>query len=244
MYGEFAQVYDELMNDFDYGSWYEYIEDILIKYNRKPKNILEMACGTGNLSEKLAENGYKLTCFDLSEDMLVMADGKLNKYKNVRLLKQNMVDFDLGEKYELILSVCDSINYILKEDDLYRSFKNVYDHLEDGGLFVFDINSHYKLTEIIGNNTFVEDRENIFYTWENYYDREEEIVEFYLTFFVSEDGENFQRFNEDHIEKAWRKEEIIGLLKKAGFISVDCLEAFTFKEAETKTERLNFIVRK
>ena len=97
IYNKFAKIYDELMNDFDYEEWFDYIEDIFKKYKKNPKNILEMACGTGNLSYHFAENGYKLTCFDLSNEMLSQADEKLKAYRNVKIFKQNMIDFNFKE---------------------------------------------------------------------------------------------------------------------------------------------------
>lgn len=243
-YGKFAGIYDDLMTDFDYEEWFNYIEDILRKNNVKPKNILEMACGTGNLSYYLGKKGYDLTCFDLSADMLSRADEKLSSFNNVRLLNQNMIDFNIYEKFDCILSICDSINYITEKDDLLETFKNVYNHLEDDGIFIFDINSFYKLKYIIGNNTFVEDREDIFYSWENYFDEEDNICEFYLTFFFSEDGKNFQRFDEDHLEKAYKVDEIVDLLKEAGFEDIEYFEAFGFEKPVEETERINFVVKK
>lgn len=243
-YGKLAGIYDELMVDFNYEDWFNYIEDILGKYNKKPKKVLEMACGTGNLSYHLGGKGYNLTCFDLSSDMLSRADKKLFGFKNVKILNQNMIDFNLYETFDCIVSICDSINYITKEDDLLETFKNVWNHLEDDGIFIFDINSFYKLKYIIGNNIFTEDREDIFYTWQNYFDDDENICEFYLTFFLSEDGKTFERFDEDHIEKAYKVEEIVQLLKKAGFKDIDCFEAFSFQNPSDETERINFVVRK
>ena len=232
------------MNDFDYGKWFNYIEDIFKKYNINGSKVLEMACGTGNLSIHLAEKGYKLTCFDLSEEMLAQAYEKLNRYKNVKLLNGNMVDFKINKKFDSIISICDSINYIIDIDDLKATFENVYNHLEDEGVFIFDINSFYKLSEIIGNNVFVEDREDIFYTWQNYYDVDSRICEFYLSFFIKEDNDNYLRFNEEHKERAYTVDEILTTLKSVGFRSIDCFEAFTFHEINLKTERINFVVRK
>ena len=243
-YNEFANLYDELMNDFDYGKWFNYIEDIFKKYNINGSKVLEMACGTGNLSIHLAEKGYKLTCFDLSEEMLAQAYEKLNRYKNVKVLNGNMVDFKINKKCDSIISICDSINYIIDIDDLKATFENVYNHLEDEGVFIFDINSFYKLSEIIGNNVFVEDREDIFYTWQNYYDVDSRICEFYLSFFIKEDNDNYLRFNEEHKERAYTVDEILTTLKSVGFRSIDCFEAFTFHEINLKTERINFVVRK
>lgn len=244
MYDEFANLYDGLMSDFDYENWFNYLESIFYKYHKKPKRVLEMACGTGNLSHFFAEKGYKLTCFDLSEEMLSIAYKKLNRFKNVKLFRQNMIDFKFKDKFEAIVSICDSINYITDDNDLLGTFKNVYDHLEDGGIFTFDINSYYKLKNIIGNNTFIEDREDIFYTWENFYEEETNICNFYLSFFYSEDGENFRRFDEEHRERAYKIQEIVKLLNQVGFSRIDIYEAFTFDSPNDETERINFIALK
>lgn len=244
IYKEFASLYDELMNDFDYEMWFNYIEDIFKKYEKDPKYILEMACGTGNLSIHLAEKGYKLTCFDLSEEMLSEAYEKLNKYKNVKLLNGNMIDFKISRKFQAVVSICDSINYITDRDDLKTTFLNVYNHLEDGGIFIFDINSFYKLSEVIGNNTFVEDRDEVFYTWQNYYNDEENTCEFYLSFFINEDEDRYIRFDEEHKERAYTTDEVIELLNLAGFKSVDYFEAFTTESVNPLTERINFVACK
>jgi ubiquinone/menaquinone biosynthesis C-methylase UbiE len=243
-YNEFASLYDELMNDFDYEKWFNYIEEIFVKYKISPTKVLEMACGTGNLSIHLAEKGYKLTCFDLSEEMLAQAYEKLNRFKNVKLLNGNMINFKINQKFDSIISICDSINYITDLEDLKRTFENVYNHLDDNGIFIFDINSFYKISEIIGNNIFVEDREDIFYTWQNYYDSETMICEFYLSFFIKENDDNYIRFDEEHKERAYTVDEIISTLKSVGFNSIDCFEAFTLEEINSTTERINFVACK
>lgn len=244
MYGDFAYLYDELMNDFDYEEWFGYIKEIFIKYNKKPKDILEMACGTGGLSYYIAKEGYKLTAFDLSEEMLSIAYDKLKRFKNANILNQNMIDFNINKKFDSVISVCDSINYILNKEDLLKTFTNVYNHLNDDGIFIFDINSYYKLREVIGNNIFLEDRDNIFYTWQNYYDDKEDICDFYLTFFYKEDDKNYIRFDEDHQEKAYKMEEIEALLKEAGFITIDAYEAFSFESPGQTSERINYVASK
>lgn len=228
------------MDDIDYERWYKYLEEIFKRYNR-PKNILEMACGTGNMSYFLAKAKYQVTAFDLSNEMLSIAYNKLNEFDNIKLLQQDMRYFKINEKFDCILAICDSINYITETNDLLDTFKRVYSHLDKDGIFVFDINSFYKLKEIIGNNTFVEDRDNIFYTWQNYFDEDTNICEFYLTFFESEDGLNYSRFDEVHLERAYAIDQIIGLLKTAGFKNVESYDAFTFNPVYEKSERINFV---
>lgn len=244
IYNKFAGIYDELMMDFNYEDWFNYIKDILIKYDKDPGKVLEMACGTGNLSYYIAKEGYRLTCFDLSSDMLSRAYEKLRRFKNVKLMNQDMIEFNLNQKFDCVISICDSINYITEKEDLLKTFKNVYNHLEDDGIFIFDINSYYKLKHIIGNNTFVEDREELFYTWQNYYDENNDVCEFYLTFFFSEDGERFERFDEEHREKAYKTEEVVDLLKQAGFKNIDYFDAFGFEDPKEISERINFVAIK
>lgn len=242
-YSNMAQLYDELMEDVDYDKWYEYICDIIKEKNINPKNVLEMACGTGNLTEKLCESDFNVTCFDLSDEMLVVAYEKLKKYHNVNVLKQNMVNFNVKDRFELVLSICDSINYITDKEDLLNAFKRVHYHLKEDGLFIFDINSKYKLENVIAKNVFVNDYDNVFYTWESEHDEENSLVNFFLTFFLKE-GDKYNRFDEMHTERVYEKQELIGILKEAGFSKIEVFEAFTFDEPRCDSMRLNFVVSK
>lgn len=243
-YGKFAKVYDDLMVDFDYKEWFNYIEETFKRYNKNPGKILEMACGTGNLSRYLAKARYDLTCFDISEDMLSHAYKKLRSYKNVDIMRQDMVSFNINKNFDAVISICDSINYITNVDDLEKTFSNVYSHLKEGGMFLFDINSYFKLKNIIGNNTFVEDSEEVFYVWENFYDYKDDICEFFLTFFFKEDDGCYKRFDELHVEKAYKVSEVVDLLYIVGFKDVDVYKGFSFDDVKDSTERINFVARK
>ncbi len=242
-YNEFAEYYDRLMEDVDYRLWFNYMKDIFSKYNYDPNSILEMACGTGSLTRYLGEEGYSVTCFDLSEEMLSIAYNKLRRYPNVKVLNQDMTNFSLNKKYDAILCLCDSMNYIIKDEDLFQVFRNAYKHLNNNGLFIFDINSYYKLKNVIGNNTFVEDKDDIYYVWENYYDDELSVCEFYLTFFIKEDG-FYRRFDEKHIQRAYSVEYIKKALRDVGFTDVAEFEGFTFDLPCIDSERVNFVARK
>ena len=241
MYNKFAYIYDELMDDIDYEKWYLYIKSIFDKFQKEPKMLLEMACGTGNLSYYFAKNGYDLTCFDLSNDMLSIAYNKLKNFKKVKILNQNMVNFNINKKFDAIISICDSINYILNEEDLLKTFTNVKNHINKNGIFIFDINSYYKLSEIIGDNIFIEDRGDVFYTWENYFDEKNDIVNFFISFFIQEEDGRYFRFNEEHFEKAYKTEKIIKLLKQSYFTEIYVFDGFTFNKAHEKSERISFV---
>lgn len=243
-YGEFSFLYDQLMDDFDYNKWGAYISEIIAKKGIHGKSILEMACGTGNLTKELLEIGYFVDGFDSSEEMLALAGNKLRKHKGLRLFNMDMRSFKMDRSYDAVIAACDSINYILDERDLETTFVNTYRHLKPGGVFVFDLNSEHKLKNVLGNNIFLEDREDIFYTWENQLDEETEIVDFILTFFVTEDGVNYKRFDEIHKERAYKTEDIKELLLKAGFQHIEAYEAFSFNNCSESSERINFVATK
>lgn len=241
-YNEFSLIYDKLMmKDINYMNWYNYIKDIFNKFGKKPNNILEMACGTGNLTEILAKERYNIECFDLSEEMLSIAYEKLRKYKNVSIRNMNMLNFNFNKKFDSIISICDSINYIINIEDLKKTFLNVYNHLDNEGIFIFDINSYYKLSEVIGDNTFVHDEDDVFYTWENEF--KDNISNFYLTFFIKE-NDVYHRFNEFHRERAFHIEEIVLLLKKVGFEKISTFNGLSFERPKEYSTRINFVAIK
>lgn len=242
MYNEFSYYYDSLMKDMDYDRWSKYIVDLLHANNVKYRDICEMACGTGNMAVNMAFKGFSVTAFDLSPDMLSIASQKAVKDKvNIRFLQKDMRDIKIDDTFGIILCLCDSINYITEAKDLKSTFRWVYGHLKDDGIFIFDINSSYRLRKIIGNNTFTYNTDDLCYIWDNYLD-EDRIVEFYLTFFVK-DGRMYRRFDEVQAEKIYETEEIAALLKETGFSRISYNEGFTFGEATPSSERINYTVR-
>lgn len=240
-YGQFANIYDKLMDDFDYSNWAEYIIEILKRNEVKTNKILELACGTGNLTEELLKRNYKVDAFDLSNDMLIQAQQKLSKFKNLRLFQMDMTNFKLSSTYDVVISICDSLNYILKAEDLEKVFSNVYNHLNPGGIFIFDINSEYKIQTVLGNNIFIEDRDDVFYTWDNAFDPTSKIGEYHLTFFTSTDGAKYDRFDEVHKQRAYSVEEIHSTLERVGFKNIVYTNAFGFEKIGETEERINFV---
>lgn len=244
-YTGFAYIYDRLMQDINYDKWLKFIKDILQDNNMNPKDVLEMGCGTGNFTRLLCQEGYNVTAFDSSEDMLAVAYNKLESYKNVQLVKQDMLDFKINKEFDMIVSVCDSINYITEYSHLVKVFNDVYSHLMPEGAFIFDINSFYKLKNVIGNNVFVEDNDEIFYVWENEYDEKDNTCQFYISFFVKDTEKDlYRRFNEIHIEKAYTSLEIETALRESGFSFVSIFDEYSKKHPNSKSERLTFLAIK
>ena len=149
-YGEFAKIYDELINeDIDYDKIAKRIKDISEEQKIQTLDYLDLACGTGNVSLRVAKDFKNSFAVDLSEDMLREAFEKFKKEKiKSRIVCQDMTELSLNHKFDLITCVLDSTNYILKEEDLSNYFNSVAKHLKDDGIFIFDINSYYKLTPI------------------------------------------------------------------------------------------------
>ncbi|HWR60022.1 MAG TPA: class I SAM-dependent methyltransferase, partial [Clostridia bacterium] len=154
-YNEFAEVYDLFMEDVDYGSWCRFIEELFRLYGKKPRRILDTACGTGNITIPMSLSGYEMCGLDLSASMLSLAESKARAAKQrIMFLNQDMTRMNLREKYQAVLCMCDGVNYITEEDGLKSYFSSVYDRLDKGGIFIFDISSYGKLSGVLGNNTF------------------------------------------------------------------------------------------
>ncbi|GAA0114550.1 class I SAM-dependent DNA methyltransferase [Clostridium senegalense] len=242
-YKDFATIYDELIyGDVDYKKWATKILSICDELNIERKNYLDLACGTGNLTVEVGEKFQNVYAVDLSQEMLTVAEEKLReKCIRAKVFCQNICNLKIKNKFDLITCCLDSTNYIIEEEALEDYFKGVYEVLNIGGTFIFDMNSSNKLLNILGNNVFNYDSEDVVYIWENYL--EDDIVNMYLTFFVKE-GQVYKRFDEEHVERAYESKFILNVLNKIGF-KVNCiLDCYEDKEITKDSERITYVVRK
>lgn len=242
-YSKMAKVYDELIyEDINYEGISEFILNLCEKMGVNRDIYLDLACGTGNIAVNIGKQFKENFLVDLSEEMLMEADKKLRNAKvKGKILCQDMCELNLNRTFDLITCVLDSTNYLLEDEDIEDYFKSVYSHLKEEGVFVFDINSYYKLSEILGNNIFTYNSEEVFYVWENVF--EDDIVDMDLTFFVK-NGELYERFNEVHQERAYREEEIEKILKKVGFNVKGKYNGYTQEKVTTESERILYVVTK
>jgi predicted TPR repeat methyltransferase len=246
-YKDFAFIYDELMNEVDYNGWVDYIENIIKSENAEVKNILELACGTGNLTIPLTKKNYDIAGIDISEEMLSVAREKGEEEGvDLVLLQQDIAELDFDvPNLDCILYACDGFNYITYDEDLENVFAKSYELLKNEGLFIFDISSFYKLSTVLGNNMYGENREDIAYMWQNYFDEIDNLVEMELAFFIrDEEDERFDRFEETHLQRAYKEEEVIALLKKVGFENIKTYGDFTFESPKKDSERIFFVCKK
>ena len=241
MYQEFAEVYDVLTEDVDYDENFKYIEKIFERHLAfKPHLLAELACGTGSMTKRFSEKGYDVIGIDMAQDMLNVAREKCDE--NVLLLNQDMTEFELFGTVDAVVCLLDSVNYVESKEKLLKMFKLVENYLEFGGVFVFDINSAYKLRNILAENTFVRETEHVLSVWEN--EQDENCVHFYLNFFVENEDGTYNRFSEEHTEYIREAEEIKNLLEQAGLINITCYAENSFTYPDEKTERIFFVANK
>ncbi len=242
-YEGFAQVYDTFMEDVPYEEWAEYIIKIWSMHDKKINLVAELGCGTGNITTILAQKGYDMIGIDNSDAMLNKAAEK-NADGSILYLNQDMREFELYGTVDSIISVCDSINYITEEEDLLQVFKLVNNYLDPKGLFIFDLNTVYKFENVLGCNSYSQTTENSAYTWENYYDNEECINEFYTNFFVLDEKSGmYNRYEEYHYEKGWTVEKITELLEKAGLKLLNIYAEGSFQPPEENSQRIYFVAQ-
>ena len=243
-YGEFANIYDELIyEDINYDKVCEKIIDICTENSMIFEDYLDLACGTGNVAVKVAKYFKNTYAVDLSDDMLNIAFDKFKKNKiKAKVICQDMCELSLNKTFDLITSVLDSTNYITEDEDLLQYFRNVYEHLKEDGLFIFDINSYYKLSTVLGNNIYTYSSDEIFYTWENSF--EEEVINMFLTFFVKQDNGLYEKFEEEHFERAYKESHIEQALQKCGFKILKKFAGYSDQKVEENSERILYVVRK
>ena len=240
MYRDFAYVYDELMKDVDYDAWVDFIEKVFQTYQVRPARIVDLACGTGNITSRLASRGYMLTGVDISNEMLGIAREKSRKQGLfLQYINQDIRELQLHGLVDVIVCMCDGVNYILDDTDLKQVFERVYQYLRPGGLFLFDISSHYKLSEILANNLMAETEGDVNLVWFNNFDEKTNILQMDLTFFVRQ-GDLFKRFYETHFQRAYKNNEIIDLLRQVGFNIDKVCADFSLDPPSKDSERIFF----
>ena len=243
-YEEFARVYDLFQDNVDYGAWAGYIYGKLKRFGINDGLVLDLGCGTGTMTELLAGFGYDMTGVDGSEEMLLLAAQKREESgHDILYLQQDMAGFELYGTVRAVVSSCDSLNYLLEEEELLTAFRLVNNYLDPGGIFIFYINTVYKYRELLGDSTIAENREEGSFIWENYFDEESMINEYDLTLFLLREDGLYERSEEVHYQRAWKKEDICRLLKEAGLELLEIHAAYTDEEPEENTDRLIFIAR-
>lgn len=245
MYTSFAETYDLLMQDVGYSERTEYLLSVFEKYSKRPTLMLDLACGTGNFSNELAKRNIQVIGVDISPEMLNIAKEKSEKEGvDVLYLCQDASELDLYGTVDGAVCCMDSINHITDKEVLAKAFKKVSLFLEPDCLFVFDVNTPYKHKEILGNNTFVIEEDNVYCVWQNEYFEEESLTEITLDFFEKQKNGDYTRSEQFIEERAYTVKELTSLLENAGFSVEAVFSDMSFEPLKETSERAVFVAKK
>ena len=242
-YTSFARVYDLFMDNVPYEEWCAFLCKILAQHGITDGPVLDLGCGTGKMTRLMSEQGYDMTGIDNAAEMLQIAAMEPGEVPILYLL-QDMQDLELDGCVRAVYSVCDCVNYVLDEEELQQAFSRVHEYLEEDGVFIFDVNTSYKYTKLLAENTFAESRDEGSFIWDNYYDEEERINEYDLTLFIPEGDELYRRYTETHYQRNYETATLLKLLKNAGFTDICVYDDYTDAPICETSERAVFVAKK
>jgi ubiquinone/menaquinone biosynthesis C-methylase UbiE len=242
-YAHLASVYDKLMADSPYDQWLDWLERVWEK-REKPRQVIDLGCGTGSIAIPLAKRGYRVTGVDLSAEMLAVAYDKMRREQvQISWVEQDMRELDLPAA-DAVISLCDSLSYLTEEEDVKLTFERVYQHLNPGGTFLFDVHSPYKMLHVFGNQTFTLVDDEVSYIWQCFCDPIRLEVAHQLTFFLRQPDGLYQRVEEEHWQRAYQPVQLLRWLADAGFVDVEITADFTGLPPHETSERLFFAARR
>ncbi|MBE5667330.1 class I SAM-dependent methyltransferase [Staphylococcus sp. SS251] len=235
-YAEMSLVYDQLTQDQPYEKWYELVANNC----ENGSNILDIGCGTGSLTVQLVNLG-QVTGMDLSIDMLTVAS---QKSTSVNWIEGDMTSFDLQQKFDVITIFCDSLNYLQDENAVIETFKNVYNHLNDSGVFMFDVHTVHKMMTLFNNQSYIDDRDGIFLAWDAIQGDLPLSVYHDMSFFIRNEDQTYSRFDESHFQRTFEEATYLKWLTEIGFNHIKTFTDFDENEHNEHADRLFFIVKK
>lgn len=244
-YGSFAAVYDLLMSDISYPERCGYINKLIEMYGGRKGILLDLACGTGTLSEEFAKIGYDVIGVDASECMLQEAiEKKIQSGLNIQYLCQDMTELDMYGTIDVTVCALDGLNHLDNIDSLMAAVERVSLFSEPDGLFIFDVNTPYKHRCVLGDNTFVYDMDGVYCVWQNSYYDEDCTVEMCLDIFVEDENGCYQRSTEEFAETAYPVEQLDEILDRAGFDVLAHYDFDSFNPPHEQSEKVVFVARK
>jgi len=243
-YTRFAYAYDRMMENVDYDRWARYVKDLFEYYGPIPKRVLDIACGTGQVTVRLARSGYEMFGVDKALEMMLVAREKAKSMGvKIGLAQSDMRSLPFKRTFDAAICLYDSINYMLSRDDLRRAFLSAASVLKTGGLYIFDVTTERNIVLHFHLQTFAETEDDFSYIWKNVYSFRDKICRTVLTFFIK-DGDTYRRYDELHVQKIFEVNEVKEELEKAGFKMLNAFDAFTFRRWGRDSDRINFVARK
>ncbi len=243
-YSSFARYYDSLTHNVNYSQRADYICELLKKLNHSAGLTLDLACGTGSLTVELAKRSVDVYGIDGSACMLSVAQQKAaDNGLQLLFLCQQMQSIDLYGTVDTVVCMLDSINHMISENDVFKTFKRVSLFMNRGGYFIFDMNTLYKHKHVLSNNTFVYDTDDVYCVWQNNFEEKFNRVGITLDFFGRE-GSTYYRSSEQFFERAYDTNLIVSMLSKAGLEVVGLFDDLSFEKPNDQTERIIVAAKK
>ena len=232
-----------IKDDINYGKLCDFIENVFDMYGINPELVADFACGTGGVTIPMSQRGYDMIGIDKSFDMLDIARNKAGN-EGILFLNQDIAHTDLYGTVGAALCMTDGFNYILSDKVLINALKRINTcFMDPGAVLIFDVSTKYKLENVLGNNTFVYDTDKLFYTWENRYIKEKQLIEMNINFFEKKD-KGYRRFREQQLQRARSAEHICKILKMSGFSNIKTFSSTEFAPLKNDAERLWFTAQK
>lgn len=244
-YSVFARYYDQLTANIDYKGRAEYFGQIIRRFDQTDNNILlDLACGTGSISQEMARQGFDVIGVDLSDEMLGIAiEKKFDSGLNIQYLCQDMRNIDMFGTIGITICALDSINHLSTAEDVRQVFEKVALFAEPKGLFIFDVNTLYKHRNILANNTFTYETDSVYCVWENSLDPKTDEVKMELVFFEKEENGLWSRSSDSFSEKAYSEELIEQLLDECGLELVAKYGDDSFEPPKEDSQRIVYVAR-
>ena len=242
-YTEFAAVYDELMTDIPYDAYVDLLDEAA--GGIAGKRVLDIGCGTGLLSVKLAKQGAQVTGIDLSADMLAVAEQRARALSlPVQFVEQPMQQLTGFTDFDLAVIAIDSLNYVADKKDVEATFRHIYASLAVGGALVFDVHSTFKTDVIFMEGPFTFDDGRIAYIWETEEGEQPHSVDSELAFFIQQANGLYSRFDEVHSQRTFEVHDYVEMLMEAGFSVERIFADWEDEPPHEESERIFFQVRK
>ena len=242
-YHALADSYDRLTNDVDYEATVAFYYEILAREGLNPRTCVDLACGTGSVTEILAKRGLAVTGVDMSEEMLTVAMEKvMDMERPPRFICQKLQELRLPRGVDLAVCALDSLDYITNPDDCRDAIARVYKVLNPGGIFIFDVNTPEKLRAMDGQ-VFLDEDDDVYCVWRGEFDEKTNICSYGMDLF-QRSGDVWHRSFEEHREYAYSAEQLTGYLKAAGFTHIEIYADRRFEAPAEGEQRIYMKARK
>lgn len=241
-----ARHYDALMRGVPYRGWVRYLEKLFAHFAIAPNRILDLACGTGTVSEILVAKDYTVVGADIAEPMIAEARRKAARRQlPITYYVQDAASLALPEPpFDLCISLFDSLNYITEPAALASAVRHTAQHLTANGWFIFDINSAFALENGFFDQDNLESNDRLRYVWRSEYDSATRLCSVFMRFFYQEANGVDSEFRETHVQYAYTEMEIREMLAAAGFCRIETFRAYTFQPTSPTTDRIFFVAQR